>query len=748
MQPTGRTTSSTPREVVFTDTEATATTVSGDGEPLVFEGGDAATFQAALQAVADRPGSTLAIEPGTYRFEPADEPPGVPEDSAHFNPQGLTGVTIEGNGATLIGTRPHRGLLFFLGGREITLRNLTIDYDPVPFTQGTITEVDRDRRSLTLALDDGYPSLTHPMFDAALTVAGNVHTADGRFIGDVRARGSAFKYFDAIEPRGDRTFELTLKAIPGQRRGIEPGRKLAVTVRGAEDQGPGHAIVLNDIDDVTVEGVTIRAASNMGIVAKQCRRPVIRDVTIATDPATDRLSATTGDGIHVVNGGPAPRVEDCRLVHVGDDAIVVNTRMTKVLERLDERTVAVADVGAIAVHSGDVLEVLRPDGRRPGALPPVAAVEYRQEYPETWAPGRPRTITFEGAIDDAVAAGDYLANQASDNRDFVVRNNVVRECIANPIRIAAGPGLIEGNELDGSARNGIWFRCDTSGKFAPKRWSNDVVVRGNRITRAGRTFFGGTGPDGIDVVYRPGDGIEERSQPHRNLTIVDNEIAASASLGIRLHDVAGVRVESNEMRDLHHLDYGTGRFGIELENVTDATVTGNRVTGSADRLFQFGVVRASSEVSASGNSLVLDGESRPARLVSWIPIRFAFDRTVTPSESDRSLAVRVLRLALLDGTGTEIRAVDVGGDERGARFGAGVYDPERTPDGSWRWFGGASGEAVLFMTDADLEAARTLRVHATAITDGIEATVSVTGSETDQVMFDTGEVRAYRISLG
>ena len=56
----------------------------------------------------------------------------------------LDGVTIDGNGAKLVMTRPVHALRLN-GCRNTTVKNLTIDYDPLPFTQGVITAVSPDK---------------------------------------------------------------------------------------------------------------------------------------------------------------------------------------------------------------------------------------------------------------------------------------------------------------------------------------------------------------------------------------------------------------------------------------------------------------------------------------------------------------------------------------------------------------------------------------------------------------------------
>src|SRR5690606_7979763 len=47
--------------------------------------------------------------------------------------------------------------LHIASARGLTLKNLTIDYDPLPFTQGTIVNIDPSGKWYDVRIDPGYP---------------------------------------------------------------------------------------------------------------------------------------------------------------------------------------------------------------------------------------------------------------------------------------------------------------------------------------------------------------------------------------------------------------------------------------------------------------------------------------------------------------------------------------------------------------------------------------------------------------
>jgi hypothetical protein len=78
----------------------------------------------------------------------------------------LHGFEFNGNGAQLINTT--RGsTLTISGSSHVTVRDLTIDYDPLPFTQGTIAAFDKAALQITVKVDAGYPD--DPAFLATVT---------------------------------------------------------------------------------------------------------------------------------------------------------------------------------------------------------------------------------------------------------------------------------------------------------------------------------------------------------------------------------------------------------------------------------------------------------------------------------------------------------------------------------------------------------------------------------------------------
>lgn len=90
----------------------------------------------------------IEIPKGTYTLNVRENGP--------YKFHNLTDVRIDGNGSTIICNNQEQALSFYNCVR-VELHDLIVDYDPLCFTQGTITSVSADGGWFDIRIDDGYP---------------------------------------------------------------------------------------------------------------------------------------------------------------------------------------------------------------------------------------------------------------------------------------------------------------------------------------------------------------------------------------------------------------------------------------------------------------------------------------------------------------------------------------------------------------------------------------------------------------
>ncbi len=118
---------------------------------------DGAGIRAAIdEAVKRGSGETVFLPRGRY-FLGQDSTAPEKQEKAQLLLNGLKDITLRGEeGTLLVMTDVSRQGVVLKDCARITLKNIAIDYDPLPFTQGTITEIHLLRRSFDWRLAENY----------------------------------------------------------------------------------------------------------------------------------------------------------------------------------------------------------------------------------------------------------------------------------------------------------------------------------------------------------------------------------------------------------------------------------------------------------------------------------------------------------------------------------------------------------------------------------------------------------------
>jgi hypothetical protein len=235
----------------------------------------------------------------------------------------LSGIEVHGNGAQVINTA-RASTLQISDASHLTIRDLTIDYDPLPFTQGTIVSFDRAAREIIVKVDPGYPD------DLPLLAT----ITDGFFkVMDRRTRALKPGARDFLSPsRVERLQDGVIKVhlqwgandrFPSQLP-IAIGDVVAIT------NSSGAAIdVTGSVATMLIE-VKLLASPGMGIVENAgAGGTTLQKVSIVPGPrpkgaTTERLVSTNEDGSHFATVERGPTIEDCTYSNTQDDAVNVH----------------------------------------------------------------------------------------------------------------------------------------------------------------------------------------------------------------------------------------------------------------------------------------------------------------------------------------------------------------------------------------------------------------------------------------
>ena len=267
----------------------------------------------------------------------------------------LHGFELNGNGARLINTT--RGsTLTISGSSHVTIRDLTIDYDPLPFTQGTVATFDKAALQITVKVDDGYPD------DLAFlaTVTDGFFKVMDRSTKALKAGARDFLTPAKVERISPGLIKVHLRWSANDcfASQLPIARGDTVTIAN----GYAHAIVVDSSAATSFIDLKLLASPGMGILENGgAGSMMLQRVSIIPGPrpkgaATDRLVSTNSDGSHFITVERGPTMEDCSFANTSDDAINVHGFYYYVVEKPAARRYLLTPKWDIGLAAGDEIE--------------------------------------------------------------------------------------------------------------------------------------------------------------------------------------------------------------------------------------------------------------------------------------------------------------------------------------------------------------------------------------------------------
>jgi len=271
---------------------------------------DFSAIQGAItESIQNGPGGIVTLEAGKiYRLGSR------PEANGTITIIDADGLTLDGNGAVLL-VHPTCMVFGIAKSRNVTIKNLVIDYDPLPYTQAVIQSIAPESGTLTFSPMSGYA-------DPVVAEYGNSPRSDVMFYhSDTRKMTHTFLRMRAISQNDDGTFSLLFLGESGQMyhadsahitrvlASLKPGDFITVKLPFPSGEilhdtdgrfltAPSGAIRAAFSKDVRMENVTLFSSPGQGFVATGSEGMVLDRFRIMRKPGTDRLASICSDGAH------------------------------------------------------------------------------------------------------------------------------------------------------------------------------------------------------------------------------------------------------------------------------------------------------------------------------------------------------------------------------------------------------------------------------------------------------------------
>jgi hypothetical protein len=555
----------------------------------------------------------VTIQPGVYRVLPAQP------RQAHIVLAHVSGLEIDATGVTLLCSNLSTALEI-RSCRDVTLRGLTIDYDPLPITQGTIVGIAPDRTWTDVRIHQGYPL---PTITASNCAKGQgffwIHDHETRLL----KAGTANRFVRDITARGDGIYRLDHGKAQFRDRAA-----VGDFIRIPQKYEMATGINIHACMNLTLTEVTLLSAPpHFGIIARYGDGLVCRKVRVIPGPppagATEpRLFSTVGDGINCGCITGRLVIEDCDLDATGDDGIAIYAEPGLVLRTPDAKrlTVSFSSAGRPPIQPGARLRVC---SAATGGMDEVAVVSSAAatmprteiEAVRNQAIQQPHPQAYLSAFDFTLArpvhahVGDMALLLGQTEQAFVIRSNRVNNAGSRGIVANQSWGRVEDNRVTHTFLPGIhvfeFFRSEGGSGFQSRLSICNNFLEDTCLGWPHRDGWQGA----ISVVSwderAPGAGL------HSELLIDSNQIVKAWGVNIQVQCARGVTLRGNRFGQSHLLKANPGAPRtvdngalIFLQNVQACTVADNEIVAPGPYINQHPLTCVDVSESQTANPFV------------------------------------------------------------------------------------------------------------------------------------------------
>ena len=378
-------------------------------------------------------GSKLIFKKGTYDLF-------TNKNKSHLiELNNASNILIEGNGAEIIIHDPLKGFFSVFKSKNIIVKDLFIDYDPLPFTQGKVVAVDLEQRTFDFKVDEGFPSLKSEMFQKASRVWGML--MDANIPGKLKDRAPNLYKAKSIKELSSNIFRIKINSLRLLKH-IEVG-DLYVHLARSNGKTIFKSSSSKNITYLNVTSYSSPAGSYSAFNMEEWNI-----IGCQVKMKTGRIHSANADCVHVNGGTFGPWIENSLFEGYSDDAINMKATKAHILEQISPTELVVKQT----VKKGDVIRIFNP---RKGIL--IGKFEVIENE---FLGNAKMHITLNNPIGQKLEVGstkkhDIAYLDTKSNESFVIRNNTFRNARRYGILLQNSFGIIERNVFQNLSQSAI-----------------------------------------------------------------------------------------------------------------------------------------------------------------------------------------------------------------------------------------------------------------------------------------------------
>jgi hypothetical protein len=444
----------------------------------------------------------VRFEPGaSYRIEAAGG--ATTGSTTAITVSNAKNLILNGQGATLVNTNMKTGVLQFSNCENLIVKDLNIDFDPLPYSYGTITYIDGN--IYHFKIDEGYIEFDHPGYDRGKevgTLGVKISYENG-----VKIYGQPVAGSKTFEPLGNREWRLDSSTVgfgPISNAGLKVYDKFVI---GASSYA--QALAVSGSKNVVLEKINILASPGLSFFPSLVEEFVMRDCH--TKVKGDRPISTNADGIHMRGSRGNVLIEGCTFEGMMDDGINIHSSPFSVTKKIANNQYELSKV-MNTIRVGDRLQAVQ---QGTGII--IDTVTVTDLGTQTWV----YSVTFDKDID--LKAGTSFSNADNlYNLDECASAFVIKDCTFNAYRgrgilLSSQNGLVYGNTFNIQGSPCIHFSYETV-YWGEGPYGRNIIIRNNTFNR-----IRSSSPPIVSGVQASGGGAP--LSVYENIYILNNTFA-------------------------------------------------------------------------------------------------------------------------------------------------------------------------------------------------------------------------------
>jgi hypothetical protein len=389
-------------------------------------------------------------------------------ESAPIIVSNVKNMVINGQGATFTGLNLQSGLLRITGCENVIVKDLYFDYDPLPYSYGTVTHIDGN--IFHFKIDEGFIEFDYPAYTLAVTRNGTWGVKLS-YENGVKIYGQPVAGSTTFVPLGNREWKLdtsTMRHGSMGSLGVKVNDKFVILCRNyAQAMG-----VINSKNTV-LENLVIYTSPGLAYYPSNVESFVMRDCHVRVKG--DRPISTNADGIHMRGSRGNVVIEGCTFEGMLDDGINIHSSAMSVLQKIADNKYNLSK-GVTTVRVGDRLQAVEQGTSRIIGIFTVTEV----------TTGGVHTVTFDRNVNLKTGTGftnaDNLYNLDESASSFVIKDCVFNAYRGRGVLLSSQNGLVYDNTFNIQGSPCIHFVYETQ-YWGEGPFGRNIVIRNNTFNR-------------------------------------------------------------------------------------------------------------------------------------------------------------------------------------------------------------------------------------------------------------------------